>query len=136
MRVPLLSLLLFTLMMGCQSVNDRSAIRPLPDNAPPLSYAEMLTRTRKQTRIATEAFYVDNWIELEDAAKSIQQTAALLPKTIDVPAKFKDTLGVMSGQLGTEAVKLAKAAHAKDVESANSALQQLNYKVRQLRLAP
>ena len=69
MRVSVFSLLLFVMTMGCQSVDDRSAIRPLPDNAPPLSYAEMLTRTRKQTRIATEAFYVDNWIELEDAAK-------------------------------------------------------------------
>lgn len=124
------------LLTGCQSTNERASLQPLPADGPPLSYAELLTRARQQTKIATEAFYVDNWIELEDAARSIQQTAQMLPRSLDIPQKHKDTLAVTSGQLGEEAVKLAKAAKSKDVDAANGTLQRLNLKVRQLRLAP
>mgnify|MGYP007059400895 CR=1 FL=1 len=136
MRCSLATGLIIFFLIGCQSTDDRAALRPIPDTAPPQSYAELLTRARKQTKVATEAFYVDNWIELEDAATSIQQTAKLLPKALDIPAKHKDTLVVTSGQLGLEAVKLAKAARSKNVDEANKSLQQLNLKVRQLRLAP
>ena len=123
-------------VVGCQSLDDRSALRPLPENAPPSTYAELLTRARAQASIATEAYYKDNWLELEDAAKALEQTAKRFPKSTDVPAKQQDTLVVLSGQIEEQAVKLAKAARDKKEEDVRQVLTQLHQRVRQLRLSP
>lgn len=137
MRCTLLLGLSVLLLVGCQAADERAALNPLPENrAGVVTYAELLIRARQQTRIATEAFYVDNWLDLEDAASALQQTARLLPKATDVPESHKDTLVDHSRQLGEEAVKLEQAAKKKISEDTNKALQQLNLKVRQLKLAP
>ena len=84
----LLGLGLLACVVGCQATDDRASLRPLPDNAiAGVTYAELLTRARSQSRLATEAFYVDNWMEVEDAGTALQQTARLLPKAKDIPEK-------------------------------------------------
>jgi hypothetical protein len=132
-RVVLLGCLLLA-VAACQLPPERVPLARLPENGPPLPYAELLTRARAQATIATEAFYVNRWTDLEDAAKGLEQTARYLAKAEDVPAKQKDTLGVVSGDLGKEAVKLREAAAAKDVKQANDTLQRIHLKVRELRL--
>jgi hypothetical protein len=119
---------------GCQLPPERVPLQRLPENGPPLPYAELLTRARAQATFATESFYVNRWSDLEDAAKGLEQTARFLARADDVPARQKDVLPVVSGDLGKEAGKLREAAVAKDVKQANDILQRVHLKVRELRL--
>jgi hypothetical protein len=121
-------------LAACQAPPERAALTPLPEDAPPLPYAELLTRARYQATLATEAFYVDKWPEVEDAARGLQQTARFLPKAQDVPPKQKDSLPVVSGDLSKEAGRLLEAARAQDVKQANDALQHVQLVVHELRL--
>jgi len=122
------------LAVGCAVPPERVALQRLPENGPPLPYAELLTRARAQATVATEAFYVNRWPDLEDAAKGLEQTARFLAKAEDVPAKQKDVLPVISGDLAKEAAGLREAAQAKNVKASTDALQRIHLKVRELRL--
>lgn len=119
---------------GCALPMERLPVRLLPEDSPPLPYAELLSRARLQASAAADAFDLNNWAELEDAARGLEQTARFLVKATDVPAKVKDTLPVLAGDLGKEAAKLREAAKDKDVKQASEALQRLRLKVRELRL--
>jgi hypothetical protein len=132
-RARFLVPLLF-LAVGCQLPGERMPMRLLPEDGPPLPYAELLTRARLQATTATEAFYVNKWTDLEDTARSLAQTARFLAKATDVPAKHKDTLPVVSGDLSKEATALQEAAKAQDVKKAGEILQRIHLKIRELRL--
>jgi hypothetical protein len=121
-------------LCGCQLPADRATLRPLPDEVQPLPYAELLTRARAQASIATEAFYVNRWNDLEEAAHGLEVTARYLPKAEDVPPANKDSLVVVSGDLGKEAVSLREAAKTQDVKKSNDILQRVHLKIRELRL--
>jgi len=121
-------------LCGCQLPADRASLRPLPDEVQPVPYAELLTRARTQASIATEAFYVNRWNDLEEAAHGLEVTARYLPKAEDVPPANKDSLTVVSGDLGKEALSLREAAKTQDVKKTNDILQRVHLKVRELRL--
>jgi hypothetical protein len=121
-------------LSACQLPPERMALQRLPENGPPLPYAELLTRARAQATVATEAFYVNRWTDLDDAATGLEQTARFLKTAEDVPSTHKDTLPVVSGDLSKEAMKLRAAAQAKDVKQANETLQRIHLMVRELRL--
>jgi hypothetical protein len=129
-----------TLLLGCLlllpacAVPERVVLQPLPENGPPLPYAELLTRARVQATVATEAFYVNKWSDVEDAARGLEQTARFLPKSEDVPPKQKDELTATCTSLTKEAVKLRDAAKAQDEKAANESLQRVNLTIRELRL--
>jgi hypothetical protein len=121
-------------LAGCVTPGERTPLKMLPDDSPPLPYAELLTRARAQANAAIDASYVDNWTELEDAARGLEQTAKFLPKAIELPAKQKDTVPVVAGDLGKEAAVLRDAAKAKDVEKTTASLTRIQQTVRKLRL--
>jgi len=121
-------------LCACQLPPERAPLQRLPENGPPLPYAELLTRARAQATIATEAFYVNRWTDLEDAARGLEQTSRYLPRAEDVPPRNKDTLAVMSNDLGKLSTELREAATAKNVKEANDVLQRIHLKVRELRL--
>src|SRR5262249_55519468 len=118
---------------GCALPPEQVPLKPLPENGPPQAYADLITRARVQATAANEAFYVNRWTDLEDAAKGLEQTARFLSKATEVPAKHKDTLAVEAGDLGKEAGKLREAAKAQEVKQATEALQRIHLKVRELR---
>jgi hypothetical protein len=122
------------LAAGCVGPGERTPLKLLPDDGPPMPYAELLTRARAQANLAVDASYVDNWTELEDAARGLEQTAKFLPKASEVPAKQKDSLAVIAGDLGKEAGLLRDAAKAKDVEKTTASLTRLQQTVRKLRI--
>jgi hypothetical protein len=126
--------LLIVFISGCQTPGERLPLRQLPEDSPPLPYAELLTRARLQASAANEAFYLDRWPDLEYAAGSLEQTARFLPKATEVPAQHKDDLPTRAEELSKEAKGLREAAKAKDVKQANGALQRINLQVRELRL--
>ena len=127
-------LILICLAAGCVTPGERAPLKLLPDDAAPLPYAELLTRARAQVSGAIDASYVNNWTDVEDAARGLEQTAKFLPKATEVPAKQKDTLPVIAGDLGKEAGDLRDAAKAKDVEKTDDSLKRLHQTVRKLRI--
>lgn len=132
-RARYLGFILF-LLAGCQLPAERLPLRLLPEDGPPLPYAELLTRARMQATTATEAFYVNKWGDLDESAKGLLQTARFLQKSSDVPAKHKDTLPVMAGDLAKEATQLQEAAKAQEVKKAGEILQRITLKIREMRL--
>src|SRR2546421_10320926 len=134
MKRILLAACLVVPLSACQVPAERVPLQRLPENGPPLPYAELLTRARAQASVATEAFYVNRWADLEDAAKGLEQTARFLAKAEDVPARQKDTLAVMSSDLGKLGARLREATLTKNVKDVNDTLQQIHLKVRELRL--
>src|SRR5262249_42474458 len=131
-RVRVLSFLFLTLV-GCQLPPERVPLKPLAEDGPPQPYADLVSRARAQATAANEAFYINNWPDLEDAAKGLELTARVLGKAVDVPAKHKDSLPAEAGDLGKQAVKLREAARAQDVRQATEMLQGISLKVRELR---
>lgn len=125
-------------LLGCRLPPDRDDLKLLDDRQPLPDYAELYLRSRSQASLALEAFYADDWNELEASAKALEQTARFLPKSRDVPAPLAGGLTKDSGQLQADAVLLGEAARAKNVRAANEVLQRIQFNVRALRprLAP
>lgn len=120
-------------LTSCAAPPERLPVAPLPEDGTPLSYADVVQRARVQAAAANEAFYVNKWSELEDAATGLEKTARYLPKATEVPAKFKDKVTDLSADLVKEAGNLRTAAQSKSDKAANEVLQRVNLKVREMR---
>jgi len=124
------------LVLSCQGGPEpRSSVPPLPDKGPPLTYAQLLERSRTLAANATAAFYADNWPVLEETAIKLEQSAAYLARAEDVPAKHKDTLPTISADLAKLSRELKDAAKGKEVDKTNEVMKKVNLKVREMRLA-
>jgi hypothetical protein len=132
-RARITALFLFVLV-GCQLPPERVPLKPLPEDGPPQPYVDLVGRARAQATAATEAFYINNWSDLEDAAKGLEVTARALGKATDIPPKHKDGLPNKAGDLAKEAVTLREAAKGHDLRQTTETLQRINLKVRELRL--
>jgi len=119
-------------LVGCR-LAEREGMNPLPENAAPLSYDEMVNRARGQAATAIDAYYIDAWMDLEQAAQRLEQSARLLPKTTHIPEAFKTKVEPEADLLRQDAVKLLEAARAKDAKAVNEAMQRVNQRIRQLR---
>lgn len=124
-RLPIFLLLA---ILGCRIPNDREDLKLLDENKIRLNYPDLYLRARSQSNLALEAFYADHWGDLEQAAKSLEQTAGLLPKSAGAPSEPQIT-----EQLRADAVKLAEASKAKDVRVSNETLQRIQFNIRSLR---
>ncbi len=132
MRRLLVPTVIVLSLVGCQAPQDR--LPPdLPEAVGPRPYAELLTRARAQAKVATEAFYINKWGDLEDAARGLEQTARYLSRAEEVPMARKQALTVLSGELGKEAGNLRKAVLSKDEKETTAVLTRINFKVRELR---
>jgi hypothetical protein len=123
----------FLLLLTACRLPEREGFTPLPENAAPLSYAEMITRARGQAGAALDAYYIDAWLDLEQAAQRLEQTARLLPKATHIPPDFKTKVEPEADLLRQEAVNLLEAARAKSAPRVNEALQRVNQRIRQMR---
>ncbi len=122
-------------LAGCQLPPEQVPLRPLPEDNSSQAFGDLATRARVQAMTANEAFYLNKWPELEDAARSLQQTSRILFKAADVPVSHRDRLPVEAGDLGKEAGNLREAAKGQQVKEANEILQRINLKVRQLQVS-
>lgn len=120
-------------LASCQVAEPRASLTPLPEKVTPQPYAQMVARARALATRATEASFVDSFADVEASARGLEQTAEYLLKAEDVPAKNKDTLATMAGDLGKLAKDLREAAAAKDADKTNEILGRVNAKVRSLR---
>ena len=117
---------------SCQTAPERLPLPPIPEDAKTLPYDQVVLRARLQATAANEAFFVNQWSDLEDAARGLEQAAHFLGKASDVPAKHKDTLASSADELAKQATELREAAKNKDVKLTNQVLQRINLKVREL----
>jgi hypothetical protein len=130
-RLP--ALLLAIVTVGCCLPSERESLKPLPEEPKFFTYQEILNRARLQASAALEAFYIDSWMDLEQAAKVLEQTARFLPRTTEQPDHLKKVLVAESDHLREEAVRLGEAARGKNVQAANTSLQTIHLVIRTLR---
>lgn len=134
LRASFRGLVLLVVLAGCR-LTEREGSNPLPENAPPLEYSDMINRARGQATSALDAYYIDAWLDLEQSAQRLEQTARLLPKSTHIPEAFKTKVEPESEQLRQDAVKLLEAARAKNAKQVNEAMQRINLRIRELRPA-
>jgi hypothetical protein len=128
--------LLLAALAGCRLPSEPAPLRPLPDDAPPLAFADVVDRARSQVALATEAFYIDGWADVEYAARGLEQSARFLQKATEVPPSVRTKLPDHAGALARQAVRLREAAQAHDVRRVNDGLQQIQLTIRALRVSP
>ena len=130
-RTLLLGLVFVTL--GCRAAAERAVLQPLPDDTGPQPFIDLVNRARLQAMTANEAFYVDNWPDLESAARGIEQSAHFLKRATAVPVYRQADLSLRADTLARDAVQLREAAKAHDAERVNTTLQRIHSQVRELR---
>lgn len=123
---------LLSSVAGCTLPPEKLPLEPVPQEGG-LTYAEVVLRARLQATAATEAFYLNNWKSLADAARNIEESARMLVKTSAVPSRQKARLNAHSDELAKAAIELGKAAEAENVSRCTDALQRINLKVREMR---
>lgn len=133
MTRSLLTGLVLASLLGCRAAAERAVVQPLPDDAPPQPFTDLLARARLQAMAANEAFYVDQWSDMDDAARSLEQSARFLHQAKEVPANRKASLDSRADQLGVQAAQLRTAAKNRDVTQTNATLQRIHMIVRELR---
>lgn len=126
-RWPVVAMVV-VLVVGCRVPPDRDDLKLFDEKRPIVNYPELYLRARSQSNLALEAFYTDSWLDLDEAAKALEQTARFLPKAPDSPADIRT-----SEQLQADATRLGEAARAKDIRVANEVLQRIQYNIRTLR---
>src|SRR5262245_56114461 len=97
------------LLLGCQSVQEQEAIRPLRDNGPKLTYDELLLRARRQSDLAMDRSFRNLWPDVQDVATALEQTVKLMPTAPQIPEK-KDDIVKLCTSLEKDAHKLNTAA--------------------------
>src|SRR3712207_2299589 len=126
-RILCASLLLLALLpLACRLPPDREPLRTLPEDGLGVTYGELMGRARAQLNLALDAFYIDNWKELEDVAKGLEQTARFLPKAGDPPVSMKDDVLTRSKSLRNGAIRLGEAARTKNVNECSETLTNMN----------
>jgi hypothetical protein len=109
MRRRLPTAIALIVLAGCQSVQEQEALRPLRDNGPQLTYEELLLRARRQSDLATDRAFRDNWADVQDVSAALEQTVRLIPTAPEVPAK-KTEIVRLTKSIEGEAKKLGQAA--------------------------
>ena len=121
-------------VVGCLTAPEPNRpIQPLPVDGSQMSYKEAMIRARALASSANEAFYIDQWGEVEKAAANLEETAQYLPRASEIPSARKVSLQVRSEELAKEAQALRSAAKAKDEKKTNETMQKINLLVRELR---
>ena len=134
MRCLLCTFAILLPVLGCALPPEKIPLQPLPEAKDEgVEYAEIVLRARQQTMSATEAFYLNQWTDLDDAGRYLDQSARLLLMATAVPTKQKDKLDANAAELQKDAAALREAAKAKDAKRSSEALQRLHLKVREMR---
>lgn len=133
--------------LGCQLPPDQEPLRPLREHGPRLKFDDLVTRARRQADLALEASYGDNWGDLADLAKALEQTTQFLPDAPDAPdSKTNAPFRKASRELSRDAGRLNAAARTvarlsgdekdKKIKEINGLVLNINKAVRTLKPAP
>ncbi len=119
---------------GCQSP-EHQALEPLPGNAPPLAYPELVERARRQVWAAQEIFYRDDWDQLVKAAEALSQTAQQLAqfRADQVPARCRELWPKPVEEFRSAATQLQQHARQRDAILVAGDFQRLHLALKQIR---
>ena len=144
MKRRLLMAFVLAAALGCQLPPDQQdTYRPLREHGARLSFDDLVSRARRQADLALAASYNDNWGDLQDLAKALQQTGELMPNASDAPdlRKNEETRKTISeltrdaGRLKTaarEATRLTGIEKESKIKEMNNLLISINKSVRTL----
>lgn len=137
MRPParlVITALLYFLCNGCQSP-EKQVLQPLPADAPPMPYADLVERARRQVWAAQEVFYRDNWDELVQAADALQQTAERLAQvpTDQLPMRCRSSWPKPADEFRAAAAQLRNHARQRDAVQSANAFQKLHLVLKDIR---
>jgi hypothetical protein len=133
MRSFLTCSVLMVVVAGCRLPPDREPFKPLPENGAAYSYGELLSRLHSQANAAMDAFFVDAWVELDEATQGMEQTVRFLAKANDPPERLKNTLVSNCANLQKETIRHGEASRKKNVDTATESLQRITLQIRQLK---
>lgn len=135
------ALFVLCILTGCQSP-ERMALTPLAPEATP-TFGELIQRSKSQMTAAHEAYYSDNWKEMERCTAAIKETGLFLTRLQVVNASDvqKAKLASLIKDYNEAADQLKVVGTAKDPIKTNQVLQRLNevyyqLRVEQLTVAP
>jgi hypothetical protein len=123
---------IFSLSLSSCTTPEPLAIPPLPLEGQGVAYGDVLTRLRLQSGAANEAFFTDDYDQLGGRARDIEQTAAVLPKTVDAPKTVQGRLADEATRLTAEARKLFEAARTRNEDQIRDALRKIHSQIRML----
>lgn len=132
MRLRILILIGVLLPLGCVAPAERRDVPPAPAAAELLTFQQVLTRARLQATGATDAFYLDDWGTLQQAAQSLEQTAELMPRSEGIEEARRQELEPEAGKLASLARELSEAARNRNVADCTDRLQKIGLQIRQL----
>jgi hypothetical protein len=130
----ILALVVVCFLSGCQSA-EKAALTPIPPDAPPPTFAELMARGKNQINAAHEFYYSDRWKDLEQAAVAIKETGTYLTKLpqVNMTDAQKTKIEKLAKEFNEGADQLKTAAVAQDPNKTGSVFGRLNETFRQLR---
>jgi hypothetical protein len=122
------------ILIGC-ATGDRAAMPPpvIPDDGATVSYADLVGSLRQVAWRATESFYRDDWLTLDDSAASLEKAAKALKQSKNVPPRIQAMLVGRCDDLAAESAKVKTAAAARSADQVGSHLQKVHILIRELR---
>jgi len=121
-------------VVGC-ATGDRVAAPPpiIPDDGATISYSDLVGSLRQVAWRATESFYRDDWVTLDDSAASLEKAAKALKQSKNVPPRLQATLVSRCDDLAAESAKVKSAAAARSADLVGGHLQKVHILIRELR---
>lgn len=130
-----LTLFVLCCLAGCQSA-EKASLTPLAPDAPPLTFAELMSRGKQQLNAAHEFYYTDRWKDLEQAAVAIKETGtsvSRLPLPNATEAQ-KTKLTQLTKDFTEAADQLKLAGAEQNPNKTSQVFQKLHEAYRQLRV--
>lgn len=98
-----------------------------------LQFKDLIQRAEAEVTVAIEAFFVDQYNEVELAGQGLKATARFLPRAQDVPASIQPLLALEAEKIGEEAQLVSDAARNKDAKALTPLLGRLHLRIRSLK---
>lgn len=122
-------------LAGCQSA-EKAALTPLAPDAPPPTFAELMSRGKQQISAAHEFYYTDRWKDLEQAAVAIKETGSYVTK-LTLPSATeaqKAKLATLTKDFTDAADQLKSAGAEQNPTKTSQVFQKLHEAYRLLRV--
>jgi len=129
-----ITLFVLCCLAGCQSA-EKASLTPLAPEAPPLTFAELMSRGKQQLNAAHEFYYTDRWKDLEQAAVAIKETGGYVSR-LTIPNSTeaqKAKLAQLSKEFMDGADQLKVAGAEQNPTKTSQVFQRLNESYRLLR---
>ena len=130
-----ITLFVLCCLAGCQSA-EKASLTPIAADAPPPTFAELMSRGKQQLNAAHEFYYTDRWKDLEQAAVALKETGNYV-SGLKLPAATeaqKTKLASLTKEFTDAADQLKVAGAEQNATKTSQVFQRLHEAYRQLRV--